>query len=211
MAHRLVGGACAYFGLLTESIDHLGQSLNYAERTGNVLSQVRDHHVLAGAWEEYGDCDKALEHATHALQLARRLGGPVLEGRELNAVGWYLALLGRYEQARVHCAAALTLLRPHTKDGEAATLDSLGYIDTRTGHYAQAVTQFQLALVLRRTRGDSYQVANTLEHLGEAQAALGQHDDARQSWQEALELHQEQHRDADATRIQRQLAGLDRS
>jgi tetratricopeptide (TPR) repeat protein len=121
----------------------------------------------------------------------------VWEAESLNAVGWYAARLGQFDTAREHCQAALTLHRHHhNPDGEAATLDSLGYIAHHTGDHHQAL-------------GDAYQVAYTLDRVGHPHAALGQHEQARTVWREALELYRDQGRDADAERVQRQLENLD--
>jgi uncharacterized protein HemY len=60
----------------------------------------------------------------------------------------------------------------HDPDGEADTLDSLGYNDHRSGHHAQALT-------LYRAHGNTFRTANTLERLGHPHAALGQTEQAR--------------------------------
>lgn len=58
-----------------------------------------------------------------------------------------------------------------------------------------------------RTIGHAYGVANTLDRVGHLHTTLGQHDQARTAWHEALELYREQDRDEDSERVQ-QLAGL---
>jgi hypothetical protein len=52
-------------------------------------------------------------------------------------------------------------------------------------------------------------VADSLDSIGHPHAVLGQHDQARKAWREALRLYREQGRDTDATRVQRQLDDLD--
>lgn len=61
---------------------------------------------------------------------------------------------------------------------------------------------------MRRALDDFYEVANTLDSMGHPLAALGQHDQARAAWQEALKLCREQGRDDDAERVQQQLGNL---
>ncbi len=68
---------------------------------------------------------------------------------------------------------------------------------------------YQQALAQHRASGHTYEVADTLDRLGHAHAALGQHDPARAGWREALELYREQQRDEDAARVRRQLDDLD--
>lgn len=93
--------------------------------------------------------------------------------------------------------------------GESATLDSLGYIAHHTGDHHQALDHYHHALTLRRTLGAAYSVAGTLDSVGHPHAALGQYEQARAVWREALELYRDQGRDADAERVQHQLDDLD--
>lgn len=53
------------------------------------------------------------------------------------------------------------------------------------------------------------EVAGTLEDMSHPHAALGQHEQARAVWREALELYREQGRDTCAERIQQKLDRLD--
>jgi DNA-binding SARP family transcriptional activator/Tfp pilus assembly protein PilF len=208
LAHQHLGLACARIGLRDEAIDELWQAITFAERSGDLGLQARAHHVLAGAWEEHGDAERALEHAMHALRLFEKLDMPVREARARNAIGWYLALLGRYDQARVHCEAALAVFEQHSQQGEAATLDSLGYIAQKTGQYTRALNRYRRALELRRELGNSYDQATTLEHLGETHHALGQHNQTGPAWRQALTLYEAQHRTTEADRVRRRLADL---
>jgi tetratricopeptide (TPR) repeat protein len=78
----------------------------------------------------------------------------------------------------------------------------------RTGAHRQAVEHYQQAVALYRTHDLPYELAVTLDNFGHPHAALGQHDQARKAWWEALQLYREQGRDGDAERVQRQLDAL---
>ncbi|MBY8850443.1 AfsR/SARP family transcriptional regulator [Saccharothrix longispora] len=206
--HRNLGRSHAALRQHDEAVRHLHQALALAEEH-DPTNQAHIHQVLAWTWSRGGDDGKALDHATRALDLYRTLGNPAWEANALNMVGWYAAQLGQHDRAREHCRAALDLHRRHDNpEGEADTLDSLGYIDHHTGEHAPAVEHYRRALVLFREIGNTYQVADTLEHLGHPHAALGQVDDARAAWREALEFYEAQDRPDDTARIQALLDGL---
>jgi DNA-binding SARP family transcriptional activator len=211
-AQRHLGRAHAMLGRHEHAIAHLHQALSLAEHHDDPIQQAHAHRALAWAWAQWGDDRRALEHACHALDLFRALDQPVWKADTLNAVGWYAARLGDYDAAREHCQAALVLCRRHHDPaGEAATLDSLGFIDHRTGHHRRAVHHYQQALTLYRGLGNTTEVTNTVDRLGHPHAALGQFDQARAVWQEALQGYRQQHRDAEAERVQRQLDDLDKA
>nr|WP_083466722.1 XRE family transcriptional regulator [Kibdelosporangium sp. MJ126-NF4]CEL18217.1 transcriptional regulator, SARP family [Kibdelosporangium sp. MJ126-NF4] len=208
-AHRVLGYAYAEVGRHNESIEHLRQSLALAEDHHDHTNQAHTHRLLARAWGQRGDNEQALGHAAHAFTLYRTLDNPVWEAEALNEMGWHAAQLGEYERAREHCRAALTLHRRHDNpDGESYAQDSLGYIAHHTGQYHQAVEHYLLALTLLRDLGYTYEVANTLNGLGDSHLALGEHDQARVTWREALELYRAQQRHDEASRVQRQLDAL---
>jgi tetratricopeptide (TPR) repeat protein len=125
-------------------------------------------------------------------------------------VGWHAARLRDFDIARDHCQAALTLHRHHhNPDGEAATLDSLGYIAHHTHNHEQAIHHYQQALTLYRALGNTADAADTLDRLGHPYAALDQHDQADAAWREALELYRRLRRNTDARRVRQQLLDLD--
>ena len=208
-AHRHLGYAYAEVDRHDDAVHHLNQALTLAEHRHD--HQARIHGMLAWAWGRQGEDRRALEHATHARNLYRTLDNPMSEAISLNLVGWYAAQLGEYDTAREHCQAALVLQRRHHPDGQAATLDSLGYIEHRSGHHDQAIQHYRQALERLRELGNTYQLADTLDGLGHPHIALGEHEQARTAWREAQQLYREQRRDKDADRVQRQLDDLVRS
>jgi len=208
-AHHYLGRAHAASGTYERAVEHLRQALVLAEHQHDPTHQAHIHHALAWAWERRGDDRQALEHSRRALDLVRPLDQPVWEAGMRNMVGWHSARLGEYDTARTHCQAALALHRQHHDSGEAGTLDSLGYIAYHTGQNAQALDYYQQALALRREYGNSYLEADTLVSLGRTHAALGDHEQARAAWRQALQLYQTQQRTADMDRAQWHLDELD--
>ncbi|WP_245378786.1 tetratricopeptide repeat protein [Kibdelosporangium banguiense] len=96
-------------------------------------------------------------------------------------------------------------------EGAAATLDSLGWIDHRTGDHHRAIHHYTQALILFRDLGNTFQAANTLDNLAHPHLALGDSGQARLTWQEAFELYRQQGRDQDAERVRRHLDELERT
>jgi tetratricopeptide (TPR) repeat protein len=210
-AHRFLGRAYADLGRHPEAIEHLQQALTLAERHNIPSAQAHTHRGLALAWGRAGDDRRALEHATRALDVLHHLDQPVWKARALSLMGWFAARIGDYAAARDYCQVALTLSDGADLDGEAATLDNLGYIAHRAGENLDAVRYHRLALELYRRRGHDYHAADVLDNLGHPYAALSQHDQAEAVWREALELYRQHGRVEDADRVRRQLDALDHS
>ncbi len=206
--HWLLGQACAHIGN-TDALDHLRQALALAEQMGDVKAQGWIHLTFAERLEHHGEIRQALTHVPAALRVFRRIDDKAAEGRALTVEGWLLALLGQYDQARDSCERALPMVRLHRlADDESSVLDTLGYITHRTGNYAHALDYYHQALNVRREIGNVYGIANILDHLGEAYASLGQHNDARNAWAETFDLYRTQNRAADAERVRQRLESI---
>ncbi|EXU61869.1 hypothetical protein Z951_44800 [Streptomyces sp. PRh5] len=206
LARRNLGIACIRSGCHVEALDHLHQALSLTKRSADVAQTAHTHLVLAYAWERRENDQQALEHADRALTLFKSLDTPVWEAQAHNQVCLYSARLGQYEEARVHGETSLALFRRHQeRDGEADALGTLGRLALQSGQHALALTRFEQALVLLRDMGHAYGEAESLEWLGQAHAALGELNEARRCWREALSQYLAQHRAQDAQRAQRRL------
>jgi tetratricopeptide (TPR) repeat protein len=124
-------------------------------------------------------------------------------------VGWYAARVREYDVGREHCRAALTLFERHQDvDGQAQTLDSLGYIDHHSGRHHDAIRSCRHAIRLYQDLDNAYEAADTLARLGHPHLATGRRDQAETVWREALELYRRQARDEEAEEVERQLDAL---
>lgn len=208
-AHRLLGQANARAGLRAEASDHLRQALDLAWETGDTQGEARAYYDLTWVWRQTDD-RRALDCAGKALRLFRTLGNPVWEAEALSMMGWHQALLGDFTESRTSCEQALAVFVEYdNRQGQAITLDCLGYIEHRSGRHDRALACFERSLELCRDLGATYYEADALDHLASTHSALGHHAEARQAWQRALSLHRTQHRLTDASRVARQLSELD--
>jgi len=85
---------------------------------------------------------------------------------------------------------------------EALTLDSIGHAHHRLGHYAEAITSYELALQLEQAIGDRYNSASTFIRLGDVHRDAGDRAAARDAWRQALVIIDEMHHpDGDEVRV----------
>jgi len=207
--HWLLGDTYSALGLVSQALDHLDRALLLGQEAGEAYAQARAHDILAQVWEEQGDHRQALSHSQQALDLYQSLDRPVWEANALNDIGWYHDRLGNHEQAREYCEQALTMHRQHNNpSGQATTLNSLGHIAHRATQHADAVNFHRAAFDLLREIGDLYEAAQTLIDLGAAYIALGDLDQARETWQEGLTICRAQRRSAAVEALESQLAAL---
>jgi tetratricopeptide (TPR) repeat protein len=128
------------------------------------------HMARVFALERAGKSDAAIRELRRLLE--QRPEDAVVQ----NALGYTLADRDRdLDEAAVLIGAALR----QTPDS-AAVLDSMGWLLYRKGRYPEALDY------LRRARALADDTEIDL-HLGEVQWAMGEHDAARRTWQEALE------------------------
>jgi len=94
----------------------------------------------------------------------------------LNALGYSLAdLTERFAEALSYIERALAL-----KPDDPAVLDSMGWVQFRLGHPERALEYLRRAL-------DSMPDGEIAAHLGEVLWTLGRHDEARSTWEAALD------------------------
>ncbi|MFC6094479.1 AfsR/SARP family transcriptional regulator [Saccharothrix lopnurensis] len=212
LVHRNLGWAYAKLTRHDEAMEHLDRAIALAEESGDSFLLAHTHIALAWAWELDDEWQRALEQTLKALDVLRTMdGGYSREAVALNMAGWYTAKLEAYDRARDYCEQALALHRRHgDRNGIAATLDSLAYIEHRTGRPAEALAMYQEALGIFRDLEHTYGAVESLEGMGYPLSVLGRPEEARAAWQEAVDMYRAQQRPHLAARVEAQLVELER-
>lgn len=136
--------------------------------------------AMSGAWEG------ALEHFDAALRVPSGV-----EPAALNNMGRVYQQLGRHEEAITCFRRALDLAARRLNDHRvvaALWLHSLGESLVSLGQYQDAIGVLEEARDRNRQGHAALPEAESLETLGVAFAAVGRDDEARQCWEQALEI-----------------------
>ncbi|MDX8141206.1 tetratricopeptide repeat protein [Lentzea sp. BCCO 10_0061] len=161
----------------------LDQALEVDLVSGDADALGYTYFGLARLVSVQGGHREALDLVSNALACFQESGNSSAEADALNGVAWCLTMLGEFDEALVRAEQAIAA-------GEVASagrLDTLGYVEHHRGNHAEAVQHFQTAIGIAENAGDRYMLAEALTHLGETHEAMGNHDEARETWEQAVE------------------------
>ncbi len=165
----------------------LDQAIGIFTEHGDHANLAMAHHRRAMLFDAKGRTSEAFPHARESLRLRIAVGDPVWVAYAENALGWFFVQAGEFEQARMHCQAAVDLLRPMDAATDLAdALDTLGRGYYGLGAHRQAITSYLEAISLYRAAGNVLTEYMTLTALGEAYLDSGDYDSARRTWERAL-------------------------
>ena len=89
---------------------------------------------------------------------------------------------------------------------EAPIWDSVGYVLFHLGRFDEAITHIRTALATIEGMAGGYYQTTMLTHLGDAYHAVGDEDQARQAWEQALAILEHLHH-SDADQVRARLRG----
>jgi tetratricopeptide (TPR) repeat protein len=176
-------------GHYTEAAEHqraaagVFTGLGEVRLEGYALGNLGATHSLLGRHDEaLADLDRALENCRRAADR----GG---EGSALGTIGAVHQRQRNYPEALDYLHKALAISR-ETGDAslETETLSTLGDTLLEMRRTGPALARFRAALTLAAQAGDRFEQARALDGVARALAAAGQHDQAREQWQRALEI-----------------------
>jgi DNA-binding SARP family transcriptional activator/tetratricopeptide (TPR) repeat protein len=193
-AHRALGLAYGRLHRFDEGTKYLRRALSLfieCDDPDDPDGQAHTHRLMAFLANMQADHDRALDHYLQAGALYQSSDNHTGQATLHNEVGWTYILRGDYEQALAQCLQAVDAHRMiGNPDGEAAALGSAGYALHHLDRNVEAITYLERALRLYRDTADRYLQADTLSHIGDAHAALGQDTEAKAAWHEALTILQ---------------------
>jgi transcriptional regulator with XRE-family HTH domain/tetratricopeptide (TPR) repeat protein len=199
-------------GLLEEAHGLLGQGLRLAIDEGDKAQEGIAENMMSHVIEWQGDLAVALEHAKRSHVIFQQLDNEVFEAQSLSQVGWLAARTGDHDTAQEACETALKVFQDRDdKDSQSVVTHTLGFIARAAGRLADARELYQRSCDLAQEIGSSRREATNTEELGELHAEFGDIAAAHTAWEHALRLMREQHRLADAERVEQRLNGLDDS
>ncbi|MET8993683.1 tetratricopeptide repeat protein [Amycolatopsis sp. NPDC004169] len=172
----------------SEAISCYEKQLAIAVETGNLFSQgcalgdLSNTHIELRRFEEAADC------ARRALRIYRSIGHRRNEAVTSVSLGKALHGLRQSDEALLHAHHGLAILE-EIRAGRGWALRGIGMIHAELRQDEQAIDYLQRAVAAYR-EGPLSQVAHgeTLVDLGSVLHRLGRVAEARDSWQEAVEL-----------------------
>lgn len=194
---KLIARVHTRAGRHTEARALLDHALEIDLASGDTNALGYTYFGLARLAGGRGDHREALDLVSKTVACFQESGNRSAEADALNGVAWCLAMLGEYDEALVRAEQAIAA-------GEvvsAGRIDTLGYIQHCRGNHGEAVQHFRTAIGIAENAGDRYMLAEALTHLGDTHEAMGNHAEARETWEQAVEEWEALHSpEADALR-----------
>ncbi len=193
---RRVGEILTELGVLLRRQGYYGEAARYFEQTLQISRLVGNRHGEVAALNHLGTIERTLgryaaarHYFEQALYLSRLLHNGWEEGAALNNLGSVQRHLGDAAGAQSYFSQALALYRQlHDRVGEGVTLAALAALAHTWGDDAAALEYAQPALSIADEIGDRSQQGYVLTVLGGAFVGLGQWQQAKKVYGEAMTL-----------------------
>ncbi|SDK53352.1 NB-ARC domain-containing protein [Glycomyces sambucus] len=209
-AHRYLAHPAILTERLPEARTHLQTALELHRADGDGPGRAAVLHSLSYIEERLGNYAAALACSEEALAVDRERGFLGGQARALNEVGWLLVHLDRVDEALAPCLEAYAIFEELGDRGKAAHVaDSLGYLRHRLGDHAGALADFGRAADEFRALDRPFELAGTLDRLGDLHRDATGPDSAAAVWQEALDLYTDLGH-GNAEEVRAKLRGLER-
>ena len=207
ISSRLLADAWTQLGDHGTALSYYAMSLELCQRLGNRHGEAEVHLGLGNIANRQGRRAEALWHSEQALRLYQSIGHKVGEATMLNNIGWFYCVRGDYRDAGALCRRALALCAQYGGDPllDSAIWDSLGYIEHRLSNFSDATACYERALEMARRAGFRWLEGDIKDHLGDTKHAVGELPQAREAWQQALAIFEDQQR-PEADRVRAKLA-----
>jgi tetratricopeptide (TPR) repeat protein len=190
-AHRLntLGMIEERLGRYEQAAEYMRQVLVLSRESGDRVAEARTLGNLGHIRLRQGRPDEAADLGRQSLACSSEVGSRSTEFGALTCLGDAYLRLERYQEAAEHIEQALAVARATggTKD-EADVLALMGLLLLATGKPGDAHATFTVVLDLGIELDLGHMQARALDGLGRACQALGDADEARSNWQQALAI-----------------------
>ncbi|WP_163509918.1 AfsR/SARP family transcriptional regulator [Fodinicola acaciae] len=183
-----LGDAYQNHGAFLESIAATREALEQYRKLGDRAAEAGMLTNLGMTLQDAGHPEEAIDHHRQALEVNAALGRPALDAMILGNLAAAYVAVERYREGIELGRQALEVSRTaNRRMTEADILDELGAAHAGLGEYATAADYYQQAIDIYQELKSAIQV-NSLIHLGYAQAAAGDAERARSTWQRGLAM-----------------------
>ncbi|PYC66072.1 SARP family transcriptional regulator [Streptomyces tateyamensis] len=168
------------------------RALALYQELGDRMRALTARANLGNLLFEVGLLAEARAYQEVAVAGARELEHPRILGIFLSNLALTIGDLGEYQASEALQEEALLVLDTHCpQERQYVFRGNLARVRAALGKYESAAAECRLALVEARGHGDTLHTARLLCQLGDCQKLSGQSDQARVSWQEALDAFTE--------------------
>lgn len=185
-----------YLGSALEDIGEIPRAITYCERALEIARNItgrkreaRSLNLIGLCYYDLGQLEQAIEYHKRALEIDREIGyrqGEVVDMANLGEVFCYLARTREAEELLNQGAEVAQLIRyPY---GHSACLFGFGLCCKILGDTEKAIESTRLALSLAREADTVEYQSRSLLLLGSIYHHLGESEDARHCYEEALAL-----------------------
>ncbi|ASR39808.1 hypothetical protein BAY61_30165 [Prauserella marina] len=179
-------------GLATEAIHHLDAAVALCKDNDDKHIECNLITVLSKVCVHLGRDSEAHDHLRHGLTMAREAGFRSLEADCLTVLGTVYRKKGRIDEAlRKHEEAVGLAHAVGDTEVTAEALNAMATTLTSAGRPADALRRHHEALAVATDAGHREEVAHARTGIGDAHAALGEQDEARDAWRNALDDYRE--------------------
>ncbi|MFI1094576.1 BTAD domain-containing putative transcriptional regulator [Streptomyces sp. NPDC020917] len=173
-----------------ESAEYFATALEAFRSDGSQYGEAATLSNLSRVQLELGDTEAALDASRKVVEIYRELGAGFRPANGLYALGIALTAAGRLDEALEGLTEALCTFREGRQQfWEGMTLFRLAKVHLAAGGWRQSASHAEQALVILRSVGGDWRVANALTVLGRALAGMGQPVRAHACWQDSLGIY----------------------
>ncbi len=188
--HYNIGANFFYMADYDNAFKHSMQSFSLYEEVGDQLGMAEGLNGMATVYYVTGDNDKALEYLERALKLSEEVGDTVVRAKIFDGMGETYCNLKQYDKA-ISCMFKSLEFTRMSKDNEQIqgfALDGIGRLYAIKGDHEKALTNYNMALAVRKLIGHKPGQVITHSNIGKLYFKMGKNSLAELNLKKALNM-----------------------